>query len=553
MHSRRANDQPDVRGVVITGGAEHFSAGADLSIFQAIRGDADAVHASRVFQEAFQTIEDSPKPVIAAVAGQVLGGALELAMACHFRLAAEASRFSMPEVKLGINPGAGGTQRLPRLIGLEPALAMLLGGRPIDARQALEWGLIDAICPAEKLLETAVAVAGTLRVPSAVSSALGGRHTECACYLPLRKTTARREKLADTAANQAALARAEREIAAGWPELIAPREILAAVRAGLDECCVITPAQKYVRLSSLTDQTGQAGKPDVLTAGFLAEREAFRRCMATRWTQNKIYVFCASRQTVKIPELQSVAAARITEAGVLGMGTMGAGIAQALIAGGRTDCQSVLHGLRVTACDQSPAALEAGVARIRGSLGRRVAQGKLTAQSADAALARLATTLDGPVAGRRGGGRRGGVRGRCGQAGGDCPAGSDLPGRDDHRQQHVDDQPGRAGRGDAASGAAGGIALLPPGPADAAGGSGPPPDDAGRGGGHGPGVVQGDRQDAGVGGEPRGVRGESGLHPLPCGGLLAAGGRSQPGPHRSGDGRFRLRHGPASVDRHVGT
>ena len=343
---RRANDQPDVRGVVITGGAEHFSAGADLSIFQAIRGDADAVHASRVFQEAFQTIEDSPKPVIAAVAGQVLGGALELAMACHFRLAAEASRFSMPEVKLGINPGAGGTQRLPRLIGLAPALAMLLGGRPIDARQALEWGLIDAICPAEKLLETAVAVAGTLRVPSAVSSALGGRHTECACYLPLRKTTARREKLADTAANQAALARAEREIAAGWPELIAPREILAAVRAGLDECCVITPAQKYVRLSSLTDQTGQAGKPDVLTAGFLAEREAFRRCMATRWTQNKIYVFCASRQTVKIPELQSVAAARITEAGVLGMGTMGAGIAQALIAGGRTDCQSVLHGLR---------------------------------------------------------------------------------------------------------------------------------------------------------------------------------------------------------------
>jgi 3-hydroxyacyl-CoA dehydrogenase len=335
---RRANDQPNVRGVVITGGAEHFSAGADLGIFQGIRGDADAVHASRVFQEAFQTIEDSPKPVIAAVAGQVLGGALELALACHFRLAAERSRFSMPEVNLGINPGAGGTQRLPRLIGLEAALTMLLGGRPIDTRQAAAWGLIDAVYSAEELLETAVAF-------------LESDH-------PIRKSTARSEKLADTAANEAALARAEREIAAGRPELIAPREILAAVRAGVD---------------------------DPFPSGFLAEQAAFCRCMATRWTQNKIYVFCASRQTAKIPELESVAAARITEAGVLGMGTMGAGIAQAMIAA----------GLRVTACDQSQSALEAGAARIRGSLGRRVAQGKLAAQSADAVLARLATTLDG--------------------------------------------------------------------------------------------------------------------------------------------------------------
>ena len=129
-----------MRGIVITGGPEHFSAGADLAIFQDIRSGDDAVHASRVFQEAFQAIEDSPKPVLPPLAGHVLGGALELAMACHFRLAAEGSRFSMPEVNLGINPGAGGTQRLPRLIGLEAALEMLLGGRPIDAQQALAMG-----------------------------------------------------------------------------------------------------------------------------------------------------------------------------------------------------------------------------------------------------------------------------------------------------------------------------------------------------------------------------------------------------------------------------
>jgi 3-hydroxyacyl-CoA dehydrogenase len=368
---RRANDQPDVRGVVITGGSEHFSAGADLGIFQAIRSDADAVHASRVFQEAFQAIEDSPKPVIAAVAGQVLGGALELAMACHFRLAAEGSRFAMPEVNLGINPGAGGTQRLPGLVGLEAALAMLLGGRPIDARQAAAWGLIDAVCPVEKLLETAVAF--------------------LEAEPPIRKTTARIEKLADPAANQAALTQAEREIAAGRPELVAPREILAAVRAGLDDCCV-SPGDA----ASAGAGVGRTANPSsdeadlsdglaIRPTGFLAEQEAFRRCMAARATQNKIYVFCASRQTAKIPELQSATAARITQAGVLGMGTMGAGIAQALIAA----------GLRVTACDESQAALEAGAARIRGSLDRRVAQGKLAAQKAEAAWARLATTLDG--------------------------------------------------------------------------------------------------------------------------------------------------------------
>ena len=126
---QKAVADPQVRGIVISGGPVQFSAGADLAIFQGIRSDADAVYASRVFQEAFQAIEDSPKPVLAAVAGHVLGGALELAMACHFRMAAEGSRFSMPEVNLGINPGAGGTQRLPRLIGLEPALDMLLGGQ----------------------------------------------------------------------------------------------------------------------------------------------------------------------------------------------------------------------------------------------------------------------------------------------------------------------------------------------------------------------------------------------------------------------------------------
>ena len=98
---RRAVNDPEVQGIVITGGPEHFSVGADLAIFQKIRCGEDAVRASRVFQEVFQEIEDCPKPVVAAVAGHVLGGALELAMACHWRVAADGSRFSMPEVTAG--------------------------------------------------------------------------------------------------------------------------------------------------------------------------------------------------------------------------------------------------------------------------------------------------------------------------------------------------------------------------------------------------------------------------------------------------------------------
>jgi enoyl-CoA hydratase/carnithine racemase len=125
---RRANAEPDVHAIVITGGPTHFSAGADLADFQAIRTADAAVHMASTFQAAFGELENSPKPVVAAVAGNVLGGALELAIACHFRIGAEGSRFSMPEIRLGINPGAGGTQRLPRLVGLPAALEMLLTG-----------------------------------------------------------------------------------------------------------------------------------------------------------------------------------------------------------------------------------------------------------------------------------------------------------------------------------------------------------------------------------------------------------------------------------------
>ena len=120
-----------VRGIVIVGDSGHFSAGADVGLFRRIASADDSVHMSQVFQQTFQTLEDSPKPIVAAVAGKVIAGALELAMACHFRVAESAARFSMQEIKLAINPGAGGTQRLPRLVGLPKALRMLLTAESI--------------------------------------------------------------------------------------------------------------------------------------------------------------------------------------------------------------------------------------------------------------------------------------------------------------------------------------------------------------------------------------------------------------------------------------
>ncbi len=250
---QQAIDDPQVRGIVITGGSECFSAGADLAIFQGIRGGDEAVRVSRLFQDAFQAIEDSPKPVVAAVAGHVLGGALELAMSCHLRLATEGSRFSMPEVNLGINPGAGGTQRLPRLVGLERALEMLLSGRPIDSQTAFRWGLIDAICPPERLIQTALGLATTAE---------------------LRKTGLCDSKPADAAGRQAALARAEEQVMDIRAELVAPRKILDAVRVGADES---------------------------FQAGLLREQEAFRKCIESPATLNKFYVLRAKKAMGKTP------------------------------------------------------------------------------------------------------------------------------------------------------------------------------------------------------------------------------------------------------------
>jgi enoyl-CoA hydratase len=140
-----------VGGIILTGAGRAFVAGADIAVLAA-QGAMDARERARHGQAVFRRIEMSPKPVIAAVNGFALGGGCELAMACHVRIASESAKFGQPEVKLGITPGFGGTQRLARLVGRGRALQLLLTGEQIPAAEALRIGLVNAVVPAADLM-----------------------------------------------------------------------------------------------------------------------------------------------------------------------------------------------------------------------------------------------------------------------------------------------------------------------------------------------------------------------------------------------------------------
>jgi enoyl-CoA hydratase len=167
-------NDPAVRVVILTGaGDKAFVAGADISEINALDEDSGAEF-SRKGQQVFDAIEFLGKPVIAAVNGYALGGGCELAMACTVRVAAEIALFGQPEVKLGLIPGYGGTQRLPRIVGKAPALRLLLTGETIAASEALRLGLVEEVVPSEALISRAEALARQIaaNAPLAVTSCI---------------------------------------------------------------------------------------------------------------------------------------------------------------------------------------------------------------------------------------------------------------------------------------------------------------------------------------------------------------------------------------------
>ena len=149
-------EDPEIKAVVLTGTGRNFIAGADLTEVYKVKEKAAMLPKVRAMSAFLNQIEMGPKPVIAAINGNALGGGLEIAMACHYRIASKGVQLGQPEVQVGLIPGAGGTQRLPRLIGLPNALEMITVGKPIDAHRALSRRLIDEVADPENLVQTAL-------------------------------------------------------------------------------------------------------------------------------------------------------------------------------------------------------------------------------------------------------------------------------------------------------------------------------------------------------------------------------------------------------------
>ena len=172
----------EVKGIILMGSGEKaFAAGADISEFLSF-GAKEAEELSENGHSLFDFIEQASKPIVAAVNGYALGGGCELAIACHMRVASENAKFGLPEVKLGIIPGYGGTQRLPLLVGKGKATEMIITGTPIDAQEALRVGLVNAVCPLPELLDRALAILSQAykNSPLAVAHALKAVHTASA-------------------------------------------------------------------------------------------------------------------------------------------------------------------------------------------------------------------------------------------------------------------------------------------------------------------------------------------------------------------------------------
>ncbi|WP_378941889.1 3-hydroxyacyl-CoA dehydrogenase NAD-binding domain-containing protein [Mesorhizobium sp. ANAO-SY3R2] len=322
----QAASADDIAGVVITGAGKTFVGGADIREF-------GKPPVGPTLPEVMQRIEGFEKPVVAATNGAALGGGCEIALACHGRIAAAQATFGLPEVKLGIVPGSGGTQRLPRLLGIPAAIDLIGSGRAIKAAEAVTLGLIDRV--SELLLEDATTLVRDL------------------AQKPLRRTGRLVVPAADPAADEAAA----KKILSKARGQAAPAEAVRLVRAAAETNLENGLADERATFLSLRDST---------------EAAALR------------HVFFAERQAGKVDKLEGVAPRRIETVGIVGTGLMGAGIAVAVLSA----------GYRVIGVEQTQDAADKGHERIAGILDKSVQSGRLAASVRDDCIARLKVTGD---------------------------------------------------------------------------------------------------------------------------------------------------------------
>ena len=320
-----------VSAVVLIGAGRTFSGGADITEF--VKPPMEPT-----LHELIRRTEECSKPVIAAVHGTAMGGAIELALGCHYRCAVGSARLGLPEVKLGLIPGAGGTQRLPRIVGVEQALRIITSGAPVGAKKALEIGLIDELMEGD-LLAGAVAFAKKV-------VALGR---------PLRKTSELNEKV--TGVDGAIFDDFRAQLSKRKRGFEAPQRCVDAI-----EVATKLPFEE----------------------GLAKELDIFMACLASPQSAGQRHIFFAERQAAKIPDVpKDTPVLQVRQAAVLGAGTMGGGIAMV--------CADV--GMPVYLLEQSQELLDKGLAKMERGYASAVSKGRLAQEDMDARMDLIKPTL----------------------------------------------------------------------------------------------------------------------------------------------------------------
>jgi 3-hydroxyacyl-CoA dehydrogenase len=328
-----ADATDEIKAVVIIGEGATFFAGADISEF-----GTPKAFAQPMLPQVVDIIENCTKPVVAAIHGTALGGGLEVALACHYRAAVASAKLGVPEVKLGLLPGAGGTQRLPRVAGVEKALQMCTSGNPIGAQEAFEIGLINRMVEGD-LLQHAVAYA-----------------TEVAQVRPLPKSSERQNKIAEAAPS------VFDDFVAANPRVFkgfeAPRKNLEAVRAAVQH--------PYAE-------------------GVAVERQLFMELMSGTQAKAQQYFFFAERKAAKIEGVdESVRPREIKKVGVIGAGTMGGGISMNFLSA----------GIPVTIVETAQEALDRGTGVMLKNYQASAKKGRFTDEQVGHMMGLLNPTLD---------------------------------------------------------------------------------------------------------------------------------------------------------------
>jgi 3-hydroxyacyl-CoA dehydrogenase len=324
-----------VKAVVLICDGRTFIAGADITEF------GGAAKGASLF-EAQGKIENAPKPVIAAIHGTALGGGLEVALTCHYRVGVASAKCGLPEVKLGLLPGAGGTQRLPRIVGVEKALEFMTQGTHVPASVCLDIGLLDEIVDEGALREGAIAFANKVVAEG----------------LPLKRVRDSNEKVEAARGKPEVFANFRKSIARKTRGFEAPEAIVKCVEAAVDK--------------DFDD-------------GLKVEQALFRELVTGVQSAAQRYNFFGERQTWKIPDVpKDTPTIPVKKVGIIGAGTMGGGIAMNFASA----------GYPVTIVEQKQDALERGLGVVRANYERSAKRGRFTMEDAEARIGRITGTLN---------------------------------------------------------------------------------------------------------------------------------------------------------------